>query len=83
MGMEGEYMGWGFGLGWIFMIAIWVLIGYLVFAMLRFFVSPKDEDRRSSGDKALEILDQRYARGEISHDEYLRMKRDITHGDGR
>ncbi len=69
-------MGWGFGFGWIVMIAIWLLIGYLVFAMLRFFMSP-----RSSGDtvddRALRILDERYARGEIGHDEYQRMKRDI------
>ena len=76
MGMEGGSMGWGFGFGWIVMIAIWLLIGYLVFAMLRFFMSP-----RSSGDtvddRALRILDERYARGEIGHDEYQRMKRDI------
>jgi len=78
MGMEGESMGWGFGFGWIFMIAIWVLIGYLVFAMLRFLVSPRDGGGDSTGDRALKILDERYARGEITHEEYQRMKRDIS-----
>ncbi len=77
MGMEGGSMGWGFGFGWIIMIAIWVLIGYLVFAMLRFFMSPRNGGD-TPDDRALKILDERYARGEISHDEYLRMKRDIT-----
>ena len=80
MDMDGSGMGWGFGFGWIVMIAIWVLIGYLVFAMIRFFVSPRDSSSRSSADKAMEILDERYARGDISHDEYLRMKCDIQSG---
>lgn len=75
MGMEG--MGFGFGFGWIVMIAVWVLIGYLVFAMLRYFMGSRGEHAPGS-DRALKILDERYARGEISHEEYLRMKRDIT-----
>ncbi len=76
--MEMEGMGWGFGFGWVVMIAIWVLIGYLVFAILRYFTGSRGEDAPGGSDRALKILDERYARGEISHEEYQRMKRDIT-----
>ncbi len=77
MGMEGEGMGFGFGFGWLFMIGIWVLIGLVVVAMLRAFSG----SRKGPGDerkRALDILDERYARGEIDQQEYQRMKQDIN-----
>ncbi len=75
--MEGEGMGFGFSFGWLFMIGIWVLIGLVVMAMLRAFSGPQkgpvDERRR-----ALDILNERYARGEIDQQEYRRMKHEIN-----
>ena len=35
------------------------------------------QDNRNSGATAREILDRRYARGEISREEYQQMKKDL------
>jgi putative membrane protein len=36
-----------------------------------------EEERRRSSSRALEVLDERYAKGEIEREEYLRRRRDI------
>jgi|APCry4251928276_1046603.scaffolds.fasta_scaffold166163_1 putative membrane protein len=68
----GNY-GYGMGFGWLFMIIFWGLIIYLVFSFW------KRNDRRANGtqESALEILKKRYARGEISKEEFERMKKDL------
>ena len=64
--------GWGMGLGMI----LWLVILALIIAGVVWFVrSQPIGQRRSMG---LDILEERYARGEITRDEYLQMKRDIT-----
>lgn len=81
-GMMG-YGGWG---GWwwygaLHMI-IWLLILALVIAgivwfgrgMMRQSNAPQLSARRPPG---LEVLEERYARGEINRDEYLQKRRDI------
>lgn len=61
------YGGWG--LLWsVFWIALLVLGFYLLFRAL----SPKEEDR------ALKLLRERYARGEIDQETFERMKRDLS-----
>jgi putative membrane protein len=49
------------------------VIAGLVFA-IRWLVSPK---REAGSDTALDILRQRYARGEIDKEEFLARKRDL------
>ena len=66
--------GWGFGLGWVFMILFWIVIIAGVVAAVRWlFVESRAKDKT-----ALDILNDRYARGEIDKDEYERKRRDIT-----
>jgi len=67
--------GW-WPMGGLFWIAIIALVVYAIFAFSR-----RDSGTGSgpdgTGSSALRILDERYAKGEINRDEYLRRKRDI------
>jgi len=65
----GNY-GFGMGFGWIFMILFWVIVIYIVVALVK---------KAGSGEKdtAEDILKKRYARGEISKEEFERLKKDI------
>ena len=50
------------------MLVFWGLVAWVVVTLLR----PADRSRGGSGREAQEILDERYARGEIEDDEYRR-----------
>jgi putative membrane protein len=73
-------MGWGWwGFGWIFMIIFWGLIIAGLILLIRWLVglsrshTPYNKDR----DSALEILRQRYAKGEIDKEEFDQKKKDL------
>jgi putative membrane protein len=85
-----DYGGWhggpgmmdGWGMGWfggIFMIIFWILIIVgLVFVIRWLIQSSKGESGRvSSSSRALEILKERYARGEIERKEFEEKKQDL------
>ena len=67
-----DHGSWMFG-GWLIFLIVWLtpfIISYIIFA-----------DRfRGRSPSARELLDQAYARGELSRDEYLQKRNDI---DGR
>ena len=73
-GMMGM-MGFGWGFMWLIPLAFLILIVigayFLITGLKTAEVAP------SGAEKALEILKERYARGEITREEYLRMKEDI------
>jgi putative membrane protein len=67
--------GWGGGFGGIFMILFWVLIIVGVIYLVKLVTAgTKTEEKR---DDALEILKKRYARGEISKEEFEERKKDL------
>ena len=74
-------MGMGFGIGFILMLILWILIiglASVVVGML--FPRVRDPSRSRDGDtsgSALEILNQRYARGEITETEYKKVKQEL------
>lgn len=74
----GPMMGWGGGMfslfGGFFMLIFWILIiGSIVF-LIRYLMS---EAKKNDNRDALSILKKRFAQGEISKEEYDRMKEDL------
>jgi putative membrane protein len=78
-GMTGG-LGGGFGgfawIGWIFQIVILAAVIYLVVYAIRSF-SGNTKQRLSASDEAQDILAQRFARGEISAEDYRSMKNQL------
>jgi putative membrane protein len=75
--MMGDWGGWGWGMGfgWIFMILFWalVILGIVALARWIFFTGSAG----GAGRQPLDILKERYARGEITRDQYEQMRRDL------
>ena len=73
--MMGGYWGWGLnrwnGLVWILILIL------VVWIVSRLFNSKRQDETRASPDTSLEILKERYARGEISKEQYDQMKKEI------
>lgn len=75
-GMMGGW-GWGFGiLGMLFWLALLVLVVVLIWRLLD-GGGRNGTRHEGAGETPLEILEKRYARGEIDRDEFERMKRDL------
>lgn len=66
------------GFGWIFMVLWWVLIAVGIFALVKWIGSNSDAARPGDSSRALSILKERYARGEIDDQEFQKRKRDLT-----
>lgn len=73
-------MGWGNGGFWPLGMIIWLIIIVAIIAFVSWAVSGRFLRSRDEGggvSSALDVLEQRYARGEIGRDEYLQKKNDI------
>lgn len=72
---------WGMGwFGGIFMIVFWILILVGLVFVIRWLVQAtgKKTDAVQRGSRALEILKERYARGEIDEAQFKAMKKDLS-----
>ena len=82
-GMMGPWGSYGYGSGGPIGMIIWVVILALVVAAVVWFVRTMTHpgyqlpmmSRRSPG---LDVLEERYARGDIKREEYLEKKRDLS-----
>ncbi len=70
------YYGWGMGFGWILMIVFWVLV-ILGIVMLAKFIA-RSGRQGATEESALDILRKRYASGEITAEEFKKIKDDIS-----
>ena len=73
-------MGWGGGLGfgWMFMLLFWGLIIWAIIVLAKNLSSDDEhylKDRNQ--DKALDILRERYATGELSKEDFEKMRKDL------
>jgi putative membrane protein len=71
--MYGMHWGWGMGFGWIFGLVFLIVVIWLVVRAINQNSSPVQ-----TGKSALDILKERYARGEINKEEFEEKKKDIT-----
>ena len=71
------WMGGMWGIGMMFMMLLfWFLVIAGLILAVRWFLN--DQKERRGQDSALEILRQRYARGEINKEEFEAKKKDLS-----
>jgi putative membrane protein len=81
-----HYWGYGFGynpifsiLGLIFQVLFWVLIIMLIVKLFRHAdYHSSSEDDEVAGDRSLEIVRERYAKGEINKKEFEQLTKDLS-----
>jgi putative membrane protein len=78
MNMWDMHDGWGWWMviGWIWMIVFWGLIIWAVYAIVSRLGG--SGDHKAGGSKAIAILEERFARGEITREEFDEMRGALT-----
>jgi putative membrane protein len=66
------------GFGIVFMLLFWGLIILGVVALIRWLLTQSSPSRSSRDKTPLEIVQERYARGEIEREEFEQKKRDLA-----
>ncbi|OGW57298.1 MAG: hypothetical protein A2Z09_01125 [Nitrospirae bacterium RBG_16_43_8] len=69
------YYGCGFGFGWFFMIAFWILVILGIVYLFRLTTCCR---KPGVQETALDILKRRYTKGEVSKEEFEEKKKDIV-----
>lgn len=71
--------GWWVVFGGIWSLLFWVaMILLVVWAVKKIMERPEKDRQKEKEDAALKILKERYAKGEISKEEYTQIKEDIS-----
>ncbi|HEY9204507.1 MAG TPA: SHOCT domain-containing protein [Candidatus Methanoperedens sp.] len=73
-GMMGFGMGFGMGIGAIIMVLFWGAVIWLVISL----INAGTQKPEGTPESALAILKKRYARGEITKEQYFEMEKDLT-----
>ncbi len=72
---HGMGYGWGMGFGWLFMAIFLILLILCVIYLAKLISGPRM--RNEKDETPLQILKKRYAKGEITRDEYEAIKKDL------
>lgn len=83
--MMGNYFGnmmgggFGFGLGWIFTLVFWGLVIWALVVLVQKLSGQENGKGRHVGKEKspMDILKERYAKGEVSKEDFDRMKSDL------
>ena len=71
---DGWYWGWGMmSMGLLFMVLFWALVILGIAALVKWLKGPSG----GAANRPLDILKERYAKGEITREQFEEMKRDI------
>ena len=77
--MWGPGWGPGYGLfGWLMMLLFWILIIVGAALIIRWLVTETGSRSAAAGDTTVDILKRRYAKGEITKEQFEAMKRDLS-----
>ena len=69
--------GWGMGFGTISVVLFWVLVILGIVILVKWIVAGSSGAGQPPVKSALDILKERYARGEIGREEFEQKKRDL------
>jgi len=70
-------VGWGMGFGGFFMILFWGLIIFGIVIIIKWMAGKSGSNELPKPKTALDLLQERYARGEINEQEYQQKRHDI------
>lgn len=68
-----DMMGWGGGIG---MIIFWIILIVVIVLLVKSFTS-RSSERIERRESPMDILNRRYASGEIEKEEYAEKKKDL------
>lgn len=75
-GVGWDHMGrWGWGMGIFGALFMLLVVGLIVWLVV--YLARDGQGGGAGAKRAIELLDERYARGEIDRDEYLERRADL------
>lgn len=74
----GTFGFWAPGFGWLVMLLFWALLILGVFVFIKWQAGEASSRGAPAEKGALQILEERYARGEIEREEFEQKKRDLS-----
>ncbi len=73
----GPYQPWMW-VGMVLMIIFWIAVIWIIIWGIQRFASHEHQHGAVSGSNALDIARERYARGEITKDQFEQIKKDLS-----